>query len=244
MRLLLASIPKPEVFGPEMEIHRCLAIMCQHASIVRLFNQFIHIPSHPLYATALASTLTSCHQIVSACFRIVEISQEDNMTTFVPHFCYTPYCFTAGVLIGACLIQNESVVCVQTSRQDLHTALNIFQKITDGSGKDGECARVLEMFCTAIDNSRKITYSENCLTVGPDRYILPADYKNSEAHLTTQLSSISVSAGSSPPDLDSVQQMPKFDPSDLPLFDQVNIGISMDCIESAIFEFDCYGRIM
>lgn len=238
MMLVLSSIPKPEEFGPKMETHRCLAMMCLHAAIVRLYNQFIQNPGHPLYLKALSKTLTSCHQIITACYRIIEIREESGMTTFVPHFWYTPYCFTAGVIVGACLVQRQPVLCVKASRDDLQMALRIFQKLTESAGKEGESAHVLEMFWTAIENCKKIAGGDNCLTVGPDRFIMPSE--NDSVEPSKLHSQLSVTQCPCPECIMTRQQFSR--PPIPPVFDDINIGLSMDCLESAIFEFDCFGR--
>lgn len=235
-RLLLSTIPLSKEFGPMMETHRYVANICMHSKIVRLFNHFINDPNHSYYGKALHITLTSCHAIIESSQRIVDHNQRDRVSTFVPDFWYTPDLFTAGAIVGACLVQNRRLVSVKTSKKDLFTAVTLFQKLNREVGKEGEAEAVLKMFYEAIDNCTKIT-SVNRLTVGKDRFIVPPDISTHDANAPTNVCLFDTS---NPVKLEAIvqqQQQLQDYPSKVHLLDEISIGISREALESAIFEF-------
>ncbi|KAH8552419.1 fungal-specific transcription factor domain-containing protein [Umbelopsis sp. PMI_123] len=234
-RLLLSTIPLADEFGPKMEPQRNLAYICIHSKIIKLQNHFIRDPNHPLYCKALATTLKSCHAVIECSRRIVDNNHLDSVFTFVPDFWYTPECFTAGAIVGAVLVQNRSIVCIKT-KEDLFTAVTIFQKINRQVGKEGESEAVLKMFYTAIDNCYKIT-SENCLTVGKDRFIIPPEISTHEASPPPTCLKINPDNSVRLEEILEQQRLSQGFPSKLQLYDEISIGISREALESAIFEF-------
>ncbi|KAI9281686.1 fungal-specific transcription factor domain-containing protein [Umbelopsis sp. AD052] len=239
-RLLLSTVPSSEEFGPKMETHRYLAHICIHSKIIRLYNHFIHDPNHPYYGKALRTTLTSCHVIIESSQHVVDINQLDPMSTFVPDFWYTPDCFTAGAIVGACLVQNRNIVSLNTSKKDLFTAVTIFQKLNSAVGKEGESESVLKMFYEAISNCSKIT-SDNRLTVGRDRFIIPPDINAYDASLLPNICLLNPSEAIKLETIVKQQQQLQDYPSKVQLLDEINIGISREALESAIFEFSYFG---
>jgi Fungal specific transcription factor domain len=239
-RLLLSTIPSPEEFGPKMETHRYLASICIHSKIVRLFNHFINDPGHSYYGKALCTTLTSCHAIIESSQRVVEINQVDPMSTFVPDFWYTPDCFTAGAIVGACLVQNRKLVSVKTSKKDLFTAVTLFQKLNRDLGKKGESESVLKMFYEAIDNCSKIS-NDNSLTVGKDRFIIPPDISTRDTSLPPNVCLFDTPSLITLETIVKQQQQLQDYSARVQLLDEISIGISREALESAIFESVLWG---
>ncbi|KAM3579818.1 hypothetical protein VKS41_007899 [Umbelopsis sp. WA50703] len=238
VQLLLTSIPPEEDMDSKMEMHRCIATMCINSLSVKLYHRYIQSPSHPLYSTAMANILHSCHQIISSCKRIVEISQHGKMTAFVPNFWYSPYCFTAGVMIAICLLQNSNKLYPDMYVNDIQEAYKVFEKISEGAN-GGEISNVLKIFHIEVCKVRQLISSGNTMTVciDPNRLSFETAMKGA---LQYPMEGVCCSNQDNVFH-QSIQNGYVTGPS---LLDQINVGISMDHFEAAIFELDDFRRFL
>ncbi|KAG2171615.1 hypothetical protein INT43_008341 [Umbelopsis isabellina] len=238
IELLISSIPPETDSNPKMEMHRCIARMCINSLSVKLYHRYIQTPDHPLYTSAMSSILNSCHNIIAACQRIVEMSQHGDMALFVPNFWYSPYIFTAGVMIAICLLQNSSKLYPEIYVNDIETAYKIFQKLSEGASS-GETSNVLKIFHIEVCKMRQLINNGTTMSVciNPTKLSFDMAMKGS---LQYPLEGVCCSSQNIPVN----HSDPNSYITGVSLLDQINIGISMDHFEAAIFELDDFRRFM
>lgn len=239
IELLVNSIPPEAETDSKMEMHRCIARMCINSLSVKLYHRYIQSPDHPLYTSAMSNILNSCHIIISACQRILEMSQHGEMAAFVPNFWYSPYCFTAGVMIAICLLQNSAKLYPDIYVNDIELAYKIFQKLSEGANS-GETSNVLKIFHIEVCKMRQLVNNGNTMTVciNPTKLSFETAMKGV---LQYPLEGVCCSSQGIPINTSDHQHGYS---NGISLLDQINVGISMDHFEAAIFELDDFRRFL